>query len=88
MPYLNCYFNALSTSNCYESILGTLGMMPDPVVDVTVFKRAGILIAKCADWNSYMLDYFESTCGSIPPTAMAQMSPPYVSGRQISKTVC
>ncbi|KAK1758331.1 hypothetical protein QBC47DRAFT_440933 [Echria macrotheca] len=52
MPYLNCYFNALSTSNCYESILGTL------------------------DWNSYMLDYFESTCGSIPATAMAQMSPP------------
>ncbi|KAK0633755.1 hypothetical protein B0T14DRAFT_81012 [Immersiella caudata] len=28
------------------------------------------------DWNSYMLDYFYSTCGSIPPSAMAQMSPP------------
>jgi len=25
MPYLNCYFNALSTSNCYEKIIGTIG---------------------------------------------------------------
>lgn len=31
-----------------------------------------------ADWNSYMVDYFLSTCGSIPGTAMAQMKPPYV----------
>jgi len=25
IPYLNCYFNALSTAGCYESLLGTVG---------------------------------------------------------------
>lgn len=29
MPYLNCYLSALSTNNCYQDIMGTMGTLPD-----------------------------------------------------------
>lgn len=48
--------------NCFASVLSTAGCYES--------------VLGSLDWNSYMLDYFSSTCGSIPPTAMAQMSPP------------
>ncbi|KAK0655116.1 hypothetical protein B0T16DRAFT_450855 [Cercophora newfieldiana] len=48
--------------NCYANVLSTAGCYED--------------ILGTVDWNSYMLDYFYSTCGTIPPSAMAQMSPP------------